>query len=128
MKSLVAKISILSFIFNTAYADCDWSKIKKNQDESYTYTKELHVCVGQMKEDLDTSNKKVETLNKALDLKDFALKMADDRAVMWMNTSLKLEEKVAKVDELSSKNQWLFFALGVAATAASAYVASRVLR
>lgn len=118
----------MSFAFNTAYADCDWSKIKKNQDESYTYTKELHVCVGQMKEDLSVSNKKIENLNKALDLKDFALKAADDRAVMWMNTSLKLEEKVSKIDELSSKNQWLFFALGVAATAASVYVASRAIR
>jgi hypothetical protein len=119
---------LLSFVSNVALADCDWSKgISPNKDGSYTYSKECHLRVGQLVEDNKTKDLQIADLNKAIQLKDLALQKSDERVNLWMDTSIKLENSLTKVDELQSKNNALYFGLGVASTILSVFVASKVI-
>lgn len=106
-------VVLLSLISNLSYADCDFSTgIKPNTDGSFTYTKECHLKVGQLVQDNKTKDTQITDLNKAITLKDLALKESEDRASLWMNTSFKLEDRLSKIDGLEKKNDILYFGLG----------------
>lgn len=106
-------VVLLSLISNLSYADCDFSTgIKPNTDGSFTYTKECHLKVGQLVQDNKTKDMQITDLNKAITLKDLALKESEDRASLWMNTSFKLEDRLSKIDGLEKKNDILYFGLG----------------
>jgi len=129
MKKIVSVVLALSLFSTSAMAECDFSTgINKNDNGTYTYSRECHIKVGEMKQDLEIANKQVEKLNKALDLKDLALTKADQRADLWMNTSFKLEDRVNTIDEMRKTNQWLYFGLGALAMFAATYAASQSLR
>lgn len=108
-------------------ADCDFSTgIKPNPDGSYTYTKECHIKVGEIKQDLDVTKTQVVELKKAIELKDLALKLSDERVNLWMDTSLKLETRLNKIEDLKSKNELLYFGLGVATTVLAVWAAGQL--
>lgn len=115
----------LSLFSNVAFADCDYSKIQK-VDGGYLYTKELHLCVGEMKQDLEIANQKVDKLTKAIELKDLTITKADQRADLWMQTSFKLEDRIQTIDSWRTTNNWLYFGLGVATMFAAAYAAGQI--
>lgn len=119
---------IFSLLSNLAKADCDWSKIKKNSDNTYTYSEELHLCVGSLVQDNKVKTQKIADLTKAISLKDLAIQASDTRANLWMDTSSKLEDRLQKVDSLSSKNSILYFGMGVATTFLAAWAAARLVR
>lgn len=123
--SLTLAVSMLS---NVAFAECNFATdITKNDNGSYTYTRDCHFKVGEMKQDLKIANEQNEKLNKALDLKDLTIVKADQRADMWMNTSFKLEDRINTIDEMRKTNQWMYFGLGVLAMFAATYAASQAL-
>lgn len=126
MKKLIVLLLIAVSFSNIAFADCDYTKIIHNVDGSYTYTKELHICVGQMKQDLDSSRTQLVEYKKAIDLKDLALSKSDERADLWMNTSFKLQDRMNAVDELKGKNQLLMFFAGVAVTSLAVWGAGQL--
>lgn len=122
---LTSLLLALSLFSNVAFADCDYSKVQK-VDGGYLYTKELHLCVGEMKQDLGIANQKVEKLVKAIELKDLTITKADQRADLWMQTSFKLEDRIQTIDSMRSTNNWLYFGLGVATMFAAAYAAGQI--
>lgn len=128
MKKIFSFSIMTIMLTNIALADCDYSKIVNNSDGTYTYSKELHLCVGTMRRDLGIAQQQITDLNQALTLKDLAIKKTEDRVNLWMDTSYKLEERVNKIDELQKKNEWLYFGLGVAATIGSGFMAAQLLR
>lgn len=117
---------IFCTLCNSAFGSCDWTKIKKNPDNTYTYSEALHRCVGNLVQDNQVKAQQIADLNKALTMKDLALQEADKRATLWSNTSENLEGRLQKVDSLEKNNQWLFFGIGVLATVAAAYTANKV--
>src|ERR1700678_983751 len=98
MKRLVLLTVLFSFFSNICFATCDWTKIVANPDGTYTYSKALNLCVGQLVQDNATKTQQIADYTKALTLKDFAITKSDARGDQWMATSLKLEESVQKVD------------------------------
>lgn len=116
MKKLIAAALIVLSLSNIAMADCDFSKVIHNADGTMTYTKELHICVGQLKEDLDSANTQIVAYKQAIDLKDLAFTKANQNADLWMNTSFKLQDRMNEVDSLKEKNQYLAFGLGILVT------------
>jgi hypothetical protein len=125
MKKLISLIAAISFASNVCYADCDFSKgITKNADGTYTYTQECNRKVGQTVLDNTTKAKQIDDLNKAIQLKDLTLTTADKRADDWMNTSMKLEENVQKMDTLKRDDFWIAFGLGVLTTFAAGMAAA----
>ena len=127
MKKLLSVILAISLFSNVAMADCDFSTgVVKQADGSFLYTKDCHIAVGKMKQDLDVANKQVDLLNKAIELKDLAMSKSTERLNLWMDTSYKLEDRMNKIDQLERKNQWLFFGLGVVTTAAAVWGAGQL--
>lgn len=111
-----------------SFADCDWTQIKQNSNGTYTYTEDLHLCVGQLVKDNQTKDQQISDLTKAITMKDLALKDSDERATLWMGTSEKLETRVQKLDGLEKTNEWVYFGLGVVTTFAAGYMAAKLLR
>ena len=126
MKKLIAALLAFTLLSNIAMADCDYSTIVRNADGTYTYSKTIHLCVGEMKQDLEIANQQNEKYTKALSLKDLAIKNADDRADIWKAATFKLEDRVNSLDSMRSTNQLLYFGLGVATVLVAGYTASRL--
>jgi hypothetical protein len=122
--------SIVSvFISNQALATCNWEKdIRVNQDGSYTYSKDCHVQVGVSLNELDLRRNQVAELNKAIELKDLAIKYSEERAHLWMDSSLKMNERLNQYEASRSDSQWLHFGLGVATTVLSVWAAGQLSR
>jgi hypothetical protein len=127
MKKLIASVMVFMTFSSSAFATCDFSTgVTKNDNGSYTYTKECHVAVGQMKNDLETANGQIVEYKKVIELKDLAITKSDQRADMWMDSSFKLQDRLNTVDELKSKNQYLAFALGILVTGLAVYGAGQL--
>lgn len=128
MKKFLAGFLAMMMFSNVALAECDFSTgITKNENGTFTYSRECHLKVGEIRQDLSIAQGQNLKLIQALDLKDLALSKADQRADMWMNTSLKLEEKVNTIDQMRSTNQWLYFGLGVLTVFAAGYVVNHTI-
>lgn len=125
MKKMLTFLIVLVFSAS-AFADCDYSKIVKNDNGTYTYTRELHLCVGQMKQDLEIATEQNLKFTKALELKDLALTKADQRTDMWQQTAFKLEDRITTIDGMRTSNQWLMFGFGMVTMLAASYAASQL--
>ena len=127
MNKIICTTLALILFSNAALADCDFSKVVKNSDTTYTYSKELHICVGQLVEDDSVHLLQLEDLNKAIALKDDALKASDQRTQLWMDTSIKLEENIAKMENIRKSSDWIYFGLGVLTTFAAGMAAASLV-
>lgn len=128
-QKLTSLLLISCFISNVSLAECNFSTgVTRLEDGSYKYSKECHIKVGEMKQDLEIANKQVEQLNKVIELKDLALSKSNERVALWMDTTYKLEDRLNKIEELQSKNHFLYFGLGVVTAIGAAYAASKLIR
>jgi hypothetical protein len=126
MKKLAKMIVILALIPNLAFADCDFAKgITPGPNNTFVYSQECHLKVGQLVQDNKTKDAQIADLNKAIQLKDLALLKADERTQLWMDTSDKLINRVNTIDETYKKNEWFYFGLGVLTTFAAGYAIAR---
>lgn len=119
---------LLSLVVSVpSYASCDWSKdVSKNSDGSYTYSKQCHLEVGSSLEELDLRRKQVDELNKTIELKDLAIKYSEERAQLWMDSSLKMNDRLNQYEASRSREPWLYFGIGVAATVLSVWAAGQI--
>ena len=106
---------------------CDWSSIVKNTNGTYTYSKALHLCVGQLVEDNATKTQQIDDLTKAISMKDLALQASDQRATLWMTTSGTLENRLQTVDSLQQGSEKLMFGLGVLMTLGATFAAAKLI-
>lgn len=120
-------VAVLLLFSNLAMADCDWTKIVVNTDGSRTYSKELHICVGQMKQDLDTAQKQVGDLTQAIQLKDLAITKSDARATLWQDTSFKLEDRIQTISKMESTNNWIYYGLGAITVLGAGFMAAKLM-
>lgn len=127
MRKILAALVISCLLSVSAMADCDFKTgITKNDNGTYTYTRECHIKVGELRQDLDIANEQNLKFTKALELKDLALNKADQRADMWQQTAFKLEDRITTIDNMRTSNQWIMFGVGVATMFAASYAASQL--
>lgn len=117
---------MFAFTVKSAFADCDYSKIVDNGNGTFTYSKELNLCVGKAIKDLNAANAQIDAYSKALTLKDLALDNANQRINMWQDTTWKLQDRMSTIDSLESKNKILYFALGIVVTGAAVWGAGQL--
>lgn len=98
---------ILCVVCNSVFGTCDWTQIKKNADNTYTYTEALHLCVGNLVQDNKVKEQQISDLTQAISLKDLTIQKSDARANMWMDTSVKLEDRFDKVESMQKTNTLL---------------------
>jgi len=122
MKKLISSLLLTSMFSPMAFGTCDFSKgITPGPNNTYIYSLECHLAVGQLVQDNKTKDLQLIDLGKALTLKTEALDDSDKRVQLWQTTSVKMEDSLQSYDNLRSRNQWLFFALGVLVTSAAVY-------
>lgn len=126
MKKLIATLLIALSLTNVALADCDYSKLVHNADGTVTYSKELHICVGQMKADLASANSQIADYKQAITLKDLALTKSEQRGDMWMTQSFTLQDRLDKVEDYKSKNEIIYFVGGVLLTGLAVWGAGQL--
>lgn len=127
MKPLLSSFLLATLVGNFSFANCDFSKIKK-LDDNYLYSKELHICVGELKRDLSISKSQNEKLLQAIVLKDLVIDKTESRANLWEKTSSQLENRINSIDNARQKDRYLYFGLGVLSVLGASYVASQLLR
>lgn len=113
MKKLISILTLVIMLGNSAIAACDFATGIKQVDGGFLYTSECHQRVGKMVKDLDDREAEVGKLTKALELKDLALTAQERRADLWMNTSMKLEDKLNTIERYSTTTQWIYYGLGI---------------
>jgi hypothetical protein len=110
-------------------ADCDFSTgIQKLDDGRYAYSVDCHKKVGKMV--ADEKDRQEQLAQKDIQLKSLGtqLEYQDKRVQLWMDTSNKLEDRVNQMEALKSRNQWLFFGLGIVVTGAAVWGAGQLNR
>lgn len=128
MKRLVSIIAAISLFSNLCFADCNFKDLVHNPDGTVTYSKADHICVGQTVQGSATKDKQIQDYKQAITLKDLAITKSDARAQNWMDTSLKLEDNVQKMDSIKKQNEWIYFILGVVATSLAGITAAQLSR
>lgn len=120
-------MAVISLDSVSAMAACDFAKdIVSNPDGTYTYSKECHIEVGKKVKKLEIAEARAEELEKAIELKDLALVKQKERADLWMDTSLKMNEKLRQYDSMANTDRVLHFALGVGVTILSVWAAGQI--
>jgi hypothetical protein len=128
VRKFIAVLIIACLMPLSALADCDFKTgITKNDNGTYTYSRECHIKVGELRQDLDIATEQNLKFTKALELKDLALTKADQRADMWQQTAFKLEDRITTIDGMRTSNQWLMFGFGMVTMFAASYAASQLV-
>jgi hypothetical protein len=109
------RIFLAIILFNsTAFGACSLANdIKKNEDGSYTYTRDCHVEVGKTYKELDLRREQVDKLEKVVELKDLAISKQHERLDLWMQSHAKLEDRVNTIEKYNDSQKWIAFGLGV---------------
>lgn len=127
------RIIILTIYFSlismSAYPECNYKEdIKKNQDGTYTYTRDCHIEFGRTLEELDIRKEQLDNSKKIITLKDLAIQDYERNVSLWKNTSIDLNNRLEKIDSSRSMDKTLYFALGVVTTFLSVYASSKITR
>lgn len=128
MKLILTLISIISFVSNIALADCDFKTGISPIVDGFKYSQQCHQQVGIMVQELQIKDKQLEDLNKAIDLKNTALKASDDRTQLWMDASFKLEARTEAIENLRKSNDWIYFGLGALTILGAGFMAASLVR
>lgn len=108
-----------------AMADCKWADIKKVEG-GYLYSESCHGRVGVLVKDLEDREIEVVNLRKGLELKDLALQKSDERIMLWRDESYEQFERLKKQSELTNRNQYLWFVLGIVVTGTAVWSAGQL--
>ena len=123
----ISKLFIaITLAANFAMADCNFATGITKVEGGYLYTKECHIKVGEMKQDLDIAEAQKKKYAEAILFKDIAITKSDERAELWRTTSFKLEDRLTAMDELRKNNATLYFGLGILTMFAAGYMASQL--
>jgi hypothetical protein len=126
---IISALLVGCLLSSQSFASCNWEKdVKVNQDGSYTYSKDCHLQVGLSLDELDLRRKQVAELNKTIELKDLAIRYSDERVRLWMDSSLKMNERLNQYEATKGSQQWLYFGLGVLTTSLAVYGASSLIK
>lgn len=128
MKKLICLVLLSALFSNLAFGDCDWSKIKKLPNGDYAYNPLLNICVGKLVQDSQVKEQQVQDLNKAITLKDLAIKDSDARTVLWQKSSNDELDRVQKMESDQKIDSWLYFGLGILTTSLAIWGATQIIK
>lgn len=126
MKKTISLV-VAMLVSNMAFADCDFARdVKELPNGDRQYTKECHVKVGETIQDNKIKDEQINKYVEAIKFKDLAITKSDERGDKWMNTSLKLEDNIQKIDSYKNTNQWIYFGLGALTVFAAGMAAAQL--
>lgn len=113
-------------ISSFSFADCDFSKIISNSDGSYQYSKELHICVGQLVKDSKTKDAQILDLYGAVDKYKQTIATDEIRIQNLMDSLGKISERIDKAQQYQNSNDTLKYVIGAAAAYLSVWGAGQL--
>lgn len=121
---------ISAFVFGqSANAECDFSvDIKENVNNTYTYSKECHIQAGKAVKLVPLLEEKIDNLEKKIELKDLLISKQEERASLWMDTALKLNDKIQAYEKINATERWTYLILGAGAVAVSVWAAGQIYK
>lgn len=108
---------------NIVYADCNWSTDIIKKEDGYLYTTECHKKTGKLVADIADYEKETEALRKAIELKDLALVKSDEQLMLWREETYNQHERLLKIQSVSDKERWMWFAIGIVVMGGATYAA-----
>lgn len=127
MKKVVALVAALALFSSTCFAECDFSTGAVRQaDGTYQYTKECHIKVGELVQGAKIKDEQIQDYKKAIELKDLTIQKADQRTQLWIDTSMKLEDNIQKIQSYRGRNEWIYFGLGALTVFAAGMAAAQL--
>lgn len=127
MKKILCSVLIFILLSTQAFADCNWTKIVKNSNNTYTYSEDLHLCVGKLVQDSKVKDQQIADYQKAIDLKDLALKDSDSRVTLWQHNADNNFDKLNKLESSQKSSDWIMFTLGALTVVTSGFLAARLI-
>jgi hypothetical protein len=122
----IIAIILLCFLSVEALS-CDFGNdITKNEDGTYTYSRECHILVGNKLNELKLRKEEIAELRISLKLKDLALTEANTRIDLWKNQTLELESRINSQDKWSKYNNWINIGIGIGLTVASGWALGQI--
>lgn len=129
MRSFICGIVTLCMFSNVAMADCDFSKgVTPLSGGGYAYTEVCHREVGKLVQDNKTKDVQIDDYKKAIELKDLAITKSDQRALLWMDSADKSQERLVNIAATQKRNDFLYFGLGVVAAIGTGFMAAKLLQ
>lgn len=125
----VSSLLLILALASPAHAECDFSTgIEKLADGRFAYSSECHKKVGKMV--ADEKDRQEQLAQKDVQIKNLGVDLGiqQQRAQLWMDTSLKLEDRVNQMETMRSNNNLLHFILGVATTGVAVWGAGQLRR
>lgn len=127
-KKLLAPLMVSLAIFNSsiAIASCVWSKDIVQNGNQFVYSKECHLEVGRLVEENKLLKEQVGKLERALELSDLALRKSEEKSLLWMDTSIKVQNELLKYENQRQLTRWVDFGLGVGVAILSVWAAGQL--
>lgn len=121
---------ILIFLnLSHALAVCDFANdIKEGPNNTYIYSKDCHIEVGKTVKSASLLGSKIDLMEKQLDLKDLQISKYEERTQLWMDTSMKMNDKLAAYENRKNQDFWVSFGLGVSVTILSVWAAGQIIK
>lgn len=123
---VIVSLSFLLHVTASPVLACDFSNDIQKVGDKYQYSVECHKEVGKRLDELEIRKEQVKELNKSIELKDLALTLEQQRVDRWMDTTIKLEDRVNTIDKLRERNKLLYIGLGVVMTGLSVWAAGQL--
>lgn len=121
---------LLSVLMSTSvFADCDFKKdITEDTSGNFTYSRECHIEVGKAVKSVPLLRSKVSSLEKKIELKDMMLEKQEERVREWVNTSMHAHATVMSYESARSRDNIMYFGLGIGVAVLSVWAAQKVTR
>lgn len=126
MKKIIGVFLSAMIVSQTLFAECKFSTDIVKKETGYLYTNSCHALMGIALRDNDDLKVEVEALRKTIDIQKQVIEKADERTILWRNESYEQFERLQKQAELSSRNEMLWFVLGIVVTSAAVYGAGQL--
>lgn len=126
---MIKSIFLIMLMLPTSTLACNYSTdIKENQDGTYTYSRSCHIDAGKKIRGYFLQEQEIKELRLSLDHSNLALSKAEERAKLWMDTSISVQKDLARYERLKDWDGWIKFGGGVLFTGLAIYGASKIVK
>lgn len=128
IKRILLLISINVLLINSVKAECN-PKTDIYEDSKtgrFSYSLDCHLEFGKLRQTDKDRQEQIAHLEKAIQMKDLALDIADKRIENWKDATYKMEDRILKLEKTNDNMKALYFGLGIIVTGLAVWGAGQL--